>query len=311
MDTILAKNIIATITYYDVLDYPLTSFEIWKHLIRSNADHSTDVWELKDILRCLNAEYVERYIAEKNGMYFLHGREKLVSVRRTRENISLTKVKKLRRIVAILRIAPFVRMMCVTGRLSYRNCESTSDLDLLIVYRNGHIWTGRFFLTIFTHILGVRRHDGMTNDRACLNYHITTESLCVPTKDLFAAHEYSFIYPLFDANDHFTEFAVQNEWISSYKPHYSAQHKRHRATLHDSFMSKKIRMVLEWILADTAMEKRLERVQKKKIQENPKTRTEGALILYSDRHLVFLPKPHGPVIFEQYKERYDALEIDF
>lgn len=311
MNKILAKNIIATITYYDVLDYPLTSFEIWKHLIRSSADHSVDVWTLKEIIECLQTDNIERYAGEKNGMYFLHGREHLVSVRRTRENISLRKVHRLRRIVSLLRIAPFVRMMCVTGRLSYHNCETTSDLDLLIVYEGGHIWTGRFFLTILTHILGVRRYGDKTNDRACLNYHITTQVLTVPTKDLFAAHEYSFIYPLFDAQDFFAEFVKCNQWITSYKPHYATQDKRHRATLFDTVITRYMRSVGEWILADRAMERRLEKIQKKKIQENPKTRTDGALILYSDQHLVFLPKPHGPVVFEKYKERYDALEIDF
>ena len=31
----LAKNILVTVVYYDVLDYPLTVFEIEKYLIRA------------------------------------------------------------------------------------------------------------------------------------------------------------------------------------------------------------------------------------------------------------------------------------
>ena len=44
---------------------------------------------------------------------------------------------------------------------------------------------------------------------------------------------------------------------------------------------------------------------------NPNTYKKGALILYNDKHLVFLPKQHGPSVFEEYKKRFEALEITF
>ncbi|MEA3322664.1 MAG: hypothetical protein U9Q12_00405 [Patescibacteria group bacterium] len=310
MDKVLYRNIIATITYYDVLDYPLTSFEIWKHLMRYSADNSTKTWSLTQVVEALNDRAILHYVAQKNGMYFLFGRDKLVKSRRDREYISFRKMRKLLRMVSILRVSPFVRMICVTGRLSYHNCERESDLDVLIAYKSGHIWTGRFMMTVLSHILGVRRHGNKTNDRICLNYHITTKSLTVPTRDLFAAHEYTFIIPIFDTK-YFSHFCKKNMWIQAYKPHYSCNNTIHTLTSFDNVITRSIRSFGEMILADKAMEKRLKKLQQKKIKQNPKTKKEGALILCNDEHLIFLPQPHGPIVFGEYKRRFEALEINF
>ena len=311
MDKILYKNIIATITYYDVLNYPLTAFEVWKHLIRSSADDSGNVWSFTDVQYALEQKEIAQYISQKNGMYYLFGREDIVSLRRQHEYISFIKMRKLRRIILILRISPFVRSIYVTGRLAYNNCDRESDLDVLVVYEYGHIWTGRFCITMLSHLLGVRRQDNKTNNRICLNYHITTKSLCVPTQDLFAAHEYVFTTPLFDTGYH-TQFCHENRnWIQNIKPHHKCARIKSDLTISDNIITKYMRKFFELILADRAMEKRLKKIQFKKIQKNPKTQKEGALIMCSDNNLIFLPKPQGPVIFEEYKRRFDALEINF
>lgn len=70
-------------------------------------------------------------------------------------------------------------------------------------------------------------------------------------------------------------------------------------------------MAIEWVLGDKGMEERLKKIQEKKIAHNPKTHAEGSLVLYNDKYLVFLPEPHGPTVFEEYKKRYEALEISF
>jgi hypothetical protein len=310
VDRILYKNIIATITYYDVLDYPLTSFEIWKYLIRHSSDNSNKIWELSSVIEAMGSKHVRKYIAQKNGLYFLAGRDILINYRRSREYISFIKMKKLQKIVSILRISPFVRTICVTGRLSYYNCEKDSDLDVLIVYKYGHIWVGRFMMVALTQILGVRRYGNKTNNRICLNYHITTESLTVPTQDIFAAHEYTFIIPVFDTG-YFEEFCEKNKWIKSFKPHHKCPTIKHELTASDNFFTKNIRKFFEIIYSSKLIERRLRKLQYNKIKKNPKTYKEGSLIMCNNEHLVFLPSPHGPKVFSEYKKRLETLEIDF
>ncbi|MEN8252037.1 MAG: hypothetical protein ABFQ53_00435 [Patescibacteria group bacterium] len=311
MDKILYKNIIATITYYDVLDRSLTAFEIWKHLIRYSGDDTRKIWSLTEVISALHEEAITKYVSQKNGMYFLFGREGLTDLRRKREYISIVKMRKISRIVSILRISPFVEMVCITGRLSYYNCDKESDLDVFVVYKYGHIWTGRFFLSMLTHILGVRRYGDKTNNRICLNYHVTTESMCVPTQDLFAANEYMLAIPVYDSAKYFLKFCKDNAWIQNYKPHYKCDQFKHALTMDDNGFTKFLKKALEVLFSDKGMEKRLEKFQQKKINKNPKTSQKGSLIMCSDKHLVFLPEPHGPKIFEEYKRRFDALELDF
>ncbi len=309
VDSILYKNILATITYHDVFDRPLTAFEVWKDMIRCSADHTNGTWILSDVYDALSAWEIRQYVGEKNGLYFLQGREHLVDTRRSRAIISMQKRKKIQKIARILCMSPFVRMICVTGRLSYDHCEEKSDLDLLIVYEHGHIWTGRLCVTILAHACGFRRYGDKVNDRACLNYHITTESLTVPTKDLFAAHEYSYIFPVFDTGV-FSHFCMENQWIHSYKPHMM-RNRSYVTAMKDTILTKNTRRFLELILGDRGMEQRLKRAQERKIKDNPKTQYKGGIVLYTDQFLVFLPKPHGPRVFEEYKRRFTALEVNF
>jgi hypothetical protein len=40
---------------------------------------------------------------------------------------------------------------------------------------------------------------------------------------------------------------------------------------------------------------------------NPKTHQEGSMVYANDDALVFLPSPHGPQVFEKFKEKIEQL----
>ena len=114
----LDKNILATIIYYDGLNYPLTSFEVWKYLIRTdyyvkNSDLLTV--SLAEISKHLSDKMLNKYVEHFDGFYFLKGRRELVDQRIGNNKISVGKIKKLRKAVWWLRFVPFVRMIGVTG----------------------------------------------------------------------------------------------------------------------------------------------------------------------------------------------------
>lgn len=83
--SLLEKSILATIAYYDVLDYPLTGFEVFKYLInpshiiaqskpeQSLVSESLAQPRFLDILKTLKIKPLEDFIGEKNGFYFLKG----------------------------------------------------------------------------------------------------------------------------------------------------------------------------------------------------------------------------------------------
>ena len=183
-----------------------------------------------------------------------------------------------------------------------KHTKETSDWDVLVVAESGHIWMVRTLTTLLLHLFGKRRHGDKTKNRVCLNYFITTESLLITQRDLFAAHEYTFAFPIFGAKV-FERFQFANHWIGYYKPNYNIAEISHlRCVFHTKFSSG-FQKGCEYIFGNIKIERWLGQWQKEKITKNPKTHLSGSIIVATNNALIFLPRPHGPKIFEKYKKR--------
>lgn len=311
MSNQLNKNILATIIYYDGLDYPLTAFEVWKYLIRTDYFNSDEIpveVSLLEVMKSLESQELFAYIRQLNGFYFLKDRQQLVEKRINGGKISSGKLKRLRKIVWLLRFVPFVRMVAVTGRLSMKNAGAKSDWDLLIALKHGKIWTGRTLVTTLVHVLGKRRHADKVTDRVCLNFFVTDESLEVTTKDLYSANEYMFMLPLYGWET-YLRFQIRNHWIKGMKPHYGLSELPNLKMLDDDIYSTAVRKLGEGFFSAAWVENLLRKIEKKRIMENPKTHQEGSLVYANDEALVFLPSPHGPKIFDKFKEKVNQLNV--
>jgi len=306
MSNPLSQNILATICYYDVLDYPLTVFELWKYLINNDGVEifvpEKKTLMLIDIINELESEELKKKIENYQGFYYLSGRKKLVAQRLNRNKISEKKYRIVRRAVWFLRFAPFVRGIAVVGRLAMKNAESQSDLDLLIILRKEHIFTGRFFVTLIVQLLGIRRHGNKIANRICLN-HFLTDEFCVSVKDIFSAHEYASALPIF-VPEIFWDFYQKNAWIKKYKINYLPESSNLKI-IKDNLISHKIRNFLEKCLAFSVFENFLQKMQTNKITKNVLTDKKGAMIICNSDELAFWPnfENQGPRVFEEFKER--------
>ena len=154
----------ATVVYYDVLDYPLTGFEIFKYLINPvrliSAENQYSEIEpigkiaLEDVLEILHSGNLNFYFEEQNGFYFLKNRGEILKTRIDRQKISDETWKKARKTIKWLQIIPYIRMVAVSGSLAMANAKKESDIDLLIIVKNKRIWTARFFTTYFSKLSG-------------------------------------------------------------------------------------------------------------------------------------------------------------
>jgi hypothetical protein len=300
----LGKNIVATITYYDVFDMPLSAFEIWKHLICQKTDDASEnqPCTLGDVFKFLGSRQIDSKISEKNGMYFLRGQDGLVAKRIRAEKVSVSKLKRMRRLARVLAFVPYLRMLGATGSLAMKNGLRESDWDMFVVLRSGKIWTGRTLLTGFLHLIGKRRHGRKIQDRACLNYFVTENNLEIGSKDLFSAHEYRFFIPLIDFTL-FQIFELKNRWILEYRPNFMPTLLPSLWTVRKNVWVERIQKKLEACFDFFNIEQWLASWQKEKIRRNPKTQMEGSLIEAHDQALIFLPSPRGPRVFEKFKER--------
>lgn len=312
MNSDILNNILATVAYYDCLNYPLTAFEIWKYSTNYESDTNIRItnesrnrkYSLCNIvLELENNDNLKKYIEEHRGFYFLKGRKNLVEERIKRNKIAIGKMKQLRRVAWLLRFVPFVRAILVTGRLAMKNTENESDWDLLVILEKGKIWTGRTLVTLLIHLIIKRRHKNKIKDRICLNYFITGDSLEISTQDLYSANEYYFTFPLFDTGGIFRKFRLKNRWIKNFKPNYQPEEISNLKIIKDSWLSRISRILDESLFGFDFLENRLRKWEKRKIMDNPKTRKKGGLIIASDEKLIFLPEPQGPEVFERFQKK--------
>jgi hypothetical protein len=295
----LRKNVLATITYYDALGYPLTAFEAWKYYMQYHDGAVPQKTSYHEVLGKLEVLQSEGLIACQNGMWFLASRKALVPERMWREKISAQKLRRMRKLVKMLRFVPFVRMIAATGSLSYRHGNKNSDWDMLVVMESGALFTGRFFLTLFLQLIGKRRHGQKVVDRACLNYYTTTKKLSVPLEDWYAAHEYQVIAPLFETFSTDVFFRA-NAWLPKLRPNALLPLTPYRLGLQSTPASSFFQKIGEMLTGFSWLENRLKNIQQKKIASNPKTKLPGACIIAEEDTLVFFPKPRGPKIYEAF-----------
>lgn len=300
MVTNLHKNIVATVTYYDVLDYPLTPYEVWRFLISYDGSLATDRALLRDVVLALNTPELRSRFAFLHGFVFLPGRGRLVEERIAREKLSARKLTRMKYLAGWMRHLPFVRMIGATGSLALKHGTKSSDWDMLVVFEQGKIWLGRFVMTVALQLVGKRRHGDKVRDRACLNYFITTSRLEIMNKDLYGAHEYQTMRLLW-GKPVYEKFQLANRWIGGFKPNYLPATLRDRFTLGEG--SSYMRSLVEWTTLRLPGQQLLQRWQNQKILSNPNTALAGSCIEASDEALIFLPKPRGPRVFSEFKKR--------
>lgn len=307
MPSQLTKNILQTVIFYDILNFPLTSFEIWKYLTvegeQLEVKDKKAECSLGDIVETLENEDLKKYIEEYNGFFFLKGRQYLVEERIERDKNSIEKYRIAEQAAGWLRFVPYVRMVAITGTMAMKNCEKSSDIDFFVVLEKGRIFTGRLFVTVLVHLLRRRRYGKKIRNRICLNYFVTTGSLEIKKKDLFAANEYSFLYPLLGFGI-YRKFAEANAgWIKRYKPNCFFDDIEPFRYVADGKFSSSIRNFLEHLinfLRGDRIEAWLKEKQVVRIERNPLTNIEGAYIEANDENLVFLPEPQGPKVVEKF-----------
>ena len=108
----LTKHILATLAYYDVMDYPLTAFEVHKYLTQTNNSQLTTHNEkssLLDVLNGLENEKLRKFVEEYQGFYFLKGQQGLVGQRLERNKIAESKYKILLRTAKWLCFVPHIQ----------------------------------------------------------------------------------------------------------------------------------------------------------------------------------------------------------
>jgi predicted nucleotidyltransferase len=211
----MKKAILKTLAYADIFDYPLRAQEIERFLI---ANKSHNFASLNQTLKKLSP------ISQKEGFYFLKGKEKTVALRKKREKWSQEKLKIAKKVTNWLKLVPSIKMVAATGALAMENAKEKDDIDLLIITSKNRLWLTRALTVFLTELVAKRRHprDKQVKDKICLNMFLDEGHLQIPKneQDLFSAHEICQLKLIWDRNKTYQKFIKQNQWVKHYLPNW-------------------------------------------------------------------------------------------
>ena len=299
----------ATVIYYDVLNLPVTLWEIFEYLISPIKIIPKE--ELKNIdiggiVRALDGEMLRKFVGEKNGFYFLRGREWICGSRIERQKIAEKKWNKTLRIVKWFQLAPFLKSICANGSLARGFMDEDSDLDVFVITNGGRIWTARFILSLLTAIMGVKRFRRALNvrNKICFNHFITNRSLTMPFRDICTACTYSRLEFIYGDKNTIKNFYADNMWINDYLLNFQGQNKMNQRTVDLSSLAV-IGVAVEWLLKGKMgdmFENLFRKIQLRRIKNNLPAEINGRIVV-NDGQLEFHDNYPDQNIIDKYNKK--------
>lgn len=301
------EQVVATVAWADALGMPLSAFAVWKWLVRQEVTTTNDQRpttnekiELGEAVKALDELVIEGKVGEKDGFYFLAGREELVEEHLVRVKWADEKWKELLRIAQWLRFVPFLRAVFASGSLAINNTKQESDLDIFLVTAAGRIFTARLFLVALLKLFGRYRSGIHVANHICANHYVTDSSLEIPFRSLYTAHLYATFIRMWSVDPEALEkFWKANTWIYEYfalPAGMLGTSNDMRRTLSEPQFVKAIRGAVEAVLK-TPLGDWFEGVARKfelaHIAQNPLTKDPGSgHVVANDQMLAF--HPHSP-----------------
>jgi hypothetical protein len=218
----LDDAILATIAYHDIFDYPLRAEEISNLLIGKKAAQKSVESKLKFLQK-------SKKIQSKANLYFLKGREKVCTVRKTREKYSNGKLKRALLYSRLLETIPTVKLVAVSGALAMHNSHAYDDIDLVIITQSKTLWTTRFFSNLILFPFKRRPKSKNTSDKACLNLFLDDSSLKLKNHNIYQAHELCQMKILCDKEKTYSKLIKSNLWVYKFLPNWHANFSRKKA----------------------------------------------------------------------------------
>lgn len=295
-DRALERAILETLLYSDLFDYPLTPAEVAHYLsgLTATAD---------DVCACVARSHcLAERIIELDGYLALRGREVLIAQRRDRAAASDRLWQRTRRLVRILRLVPFVRMIAITGALAMENCTPDDDIDVMIVTAPDRVWLTRAC------VIGVVYAGKLGGDTLCPNYVISERVLTLDRHTLFVAHEFVQMIPVYGF-EVYERLRAANPWIQALLPN-ATQPWRREPDRPLSLIGRSLKRGMEWLLFGRfgdALEAWEMRRKLRKFQSRL-GRPDGDALLDRD-HVKGHFDDYGEPVMRLYTERVAQLEL--
>ncbi len=253
--TELEKRILKTIIYFDLFNYPLTSWEVWKWLINETGRpfEKVDFFKVRETLS--QSQYLKEKIKLRNNFYFLDNRDQLVEERMANYIHAWQKFRKIKRIVKILKLIPFIKLIAVCNDLAYFNAPADSDLDFFIITQKKRIWITRFLSVLIIKLLNLRPTEKNKKDKVCLSIFVNEdklnlEYLKINSDDIHFIYWLENLIPIYDADGYYQRLREANTWINNFIPQAFPYEPNPRQKVGEGKLIKIIKNIFSFLTLD-------------------------------------------------------------
>jgi hypothetical protein len=243
--TRLDEQILRTLLYFDIFNYPLRSEEVLKFLGIPVLDKSI-VNSRLNILSDQNIIFrFDEFFSMKNERSYIE--------RRVQGNKEAEKYIVLAQHTAnFISKFPFVRSVMASGSLSKGYMDKDSDLDFFIITAPKRLWITRTLLVLYKRIFLANSHKYF-----CVNYFVDEEHLEIEEKNLFTATELATVIPLYGSQQ-YEKLQGINCWLNEFFPNYIPRSVAAVPVLKVSWTKKNFEKLLGIFFGD-ALEKYLQK----------------------------------------------------
>ena len=214
-----AQSILATVSYSDIFEYPLTREELWKYYIGNAASYQSFTQELSRLL-------AQKKLLKQDNYYVLPARKYLTQERNERRIAAQLKLPVARKVARLLGVIPSVWCVGISGALAMHNTPEDDDIDLFIITAPSTLWFTRLLITVTLDLLKWRRRpdDVIVKDKVCLNMFVSADRLELPRRqqDLYGAHELAQLVPLVNKKNTYEQLLARNKWVHKFLPHFKS-----------------------------------------------------------------------------------------
>lgn len=308
----LERALYQTVRYFDVLQLPVTTTQLWRSLVVTSPDsplrwQGHRAYALAEIIATLReSPWLRRLLTTQWGYWWLRRHPLSVRARLTRFRLAQAKLKIATPIARRLRYAPFVRHVALSGSLAIYNTKPSSDLDVFLVARHGRIWTARLGVLLLAQLSGRRRKywDQAAPDKICLNHYLTDESLALDPaiRNLYTAVLYSRLIPIYGGKVHEQFVAANAVWWKRFLmlpelPTVPLPPSRSWAV---RYLTRPLERILEEPIGGV-VEKIVERLQQRAITRHTVSGTPGRVVASHDE-LAFHPYSRVDGLLHQFAQ---------
>lgn len=202
----LPTDILRTVAYFDLFDYPVTSAQIYTFLQRNSVSS-------EDVRRSADELVREGKLQSEKEYFFLPGSDRRIAERRrSGEQQARRMLIRARIIASLMKRVPFIRGVFLTGSLSKEVADQDSDIDFMIVTVPERLWLVRTMLTLFRKLFLFGNSKYL-----CTNFYITENGYALQRRNLYTAIEVVTTKVLWNA-EALTRFRTGNGWTKEFLP---------------------------------------------------------------------------------------------